>query len=985
MRKITLLLALVMLVVASASGMAQSTTGTIRGRVVDAQNLALPGVTVNVSSPNLQGVRTVVTSDSGEYIVAQLPPGAYTVAFELSGFATATKTASVSPTQAVPLDVKLALAGISEAIEVVGTTSDLLTRTAQVATDFKQELIAALPTNRSLDASLLMAPSVNASGPSGNYTIAGAMSYDTLYMVNGVNINENLRGTANILFIEDAIQETTISTSGISAEFGRFGGGVVNVITKSGGNLFSGSFRDTMYNDNWRALTPYAGDTKTDKIVPTYEYTAGGPLLRDHLWFFTAGRLQDQVESPQLAITAIPFQYERNEKRFEAKGTFSLDANHQFQLNGTKISNKQTNDTYSRTSSMDLNSLYNRETPQSLWSANYNGILSPNFFVEARVSQRHFTFIGSGSPFTDLVKGTLLLDRSHSNTRYWSPTFCGVCDPEKRDNEEYFAKGTYYLSTKNGGSHNMVFGYDNFNDIRFANNHQSGSDWRIYGTSTIIQNGTIFPQWLGDGSTFFYYQPILEGSQGTNFRTHSLFYNDNWRIGDRLTANLGIRWDKNHGLDSAGNLVAKDGAFSPRAGIMWDPTGDQKWSVTGSFAKYVTMISNGIANSASPAGQAATYVWTYSGPAINPPGTANPVTSDVAIQQLFSWFNGNGGQQRPLDDGDIPGVATKIRDGLNSPSVYEYATGASRQIGQRGAVRIDGVYRKYGNFYATRRDTTTGKVSNSIGQTFDLALIENTDAVHRTYAGMTAAAGYRFGPADLGGNYTLGHTYGNIDGETWNNGPVTSGVLAYPEYSQQPWSYPEGNLSSDQRHHGRLWLTYRVPKAGGLSLSALEDLGSGLPYGAIGPVDTRPYVTNPGYVTPQGGTSQNYYFTARDAFRTEAYTRTDVAANYSFKIKSGTRNLELHTQAQVLNLFGQEPLCACGGTVFGNGGALDLTRINTTVLTGFNSTKYAKFDPTKTTPVDGVNYATGPLFGQAVNRYAYQSPRTFRVSFGVRF
>ena len=105
-------------------------------------------------------------------------------------------------------------------------------------------------------------------------------------MVNGVNVSENLRGQANNLYIEDAIQETTVATAGISAEYGRFSGGVVNVITKSGGNLFSGSFRDTLHNDDWRTLTPFEttqiaadpahAELRVDKTIPTYEYTLGG-------------------------------------------------------------------------------------------------------------------------------------------------------------------------------------------------------------------------------------------------------------------------------------------------------------------------------------------------------------------------------------------------------------------------------------------------------------------------------------------------------------------------------------------------------------------------------------------------------------------------------------------------------------------------------------------------------------------------------------
>ena len=140
---------------------------------------------------------------------------------------------------------------------VVGQRADVLTQTAQVATNFKQDLIASLPTNRDINAYLLLAPAVHPSGPNGAYSIAGSASFDNLFLVNGVTVNENLRGQANDLYIEDAIQETTVATAGISAEYGRFSGGVVNVVTKSGGNSFSGSFRETLINDKWRTLTPF--------------------------------------------------------------------------------------------------------------------------------------------------------------------------------------------------------------------------------------------------------------------------------------------------------------------------------------------------------------------------------------------------------------------------------------------------------------------------------------------------------------------------------------------------------------------------------------------------------------------------------------------------------------------------------------------------------------------------------------------------------
>jgi hypothetical protein len=242
---------------------AQTTTGTITGRVVDTQGLPVPGVIVTVEGPNLRGATTAVTRDNGDYIVPLLPPGPYSVTFQLSGFTRQQKAVTVASTQTLPLNVTMDPAELTETVTVVGR-SPVLTQTAQVATNFDQQLIAMLPTNRDINAIVLRAPAVHPTGPNGAYSIAGAMSFESLFMVNGVSVSENLRGQPLALYIEDAIQETTVSTSGISAEYGRFSGGVVNVITKSGTNLFSGSFRDTLYNDNWRSLV-----TATPTLLPS--------------------------------------------------------------------------------------------------------------------------------------------------------------------------------------------------------------------------------------------------------------------------------------------------------------------------------------------------------------------------------------------------------------------------------------------------------------------------------------------------------------------------------------------------------------------------------------------------------------------------------------------------------------------------------------------------------------------------------------------
>jgi hypothetical protein len=1005
-RHVRILLAIVMLAVAHAAA-AQSTTGTISGRVTDAQGLAVPGATITAASSNLQGTRQTITSDNGDYILTLLPSGTYTLTFELSGFATQTRTVAVAPTQVVPLDAQMGLAAVTESVQVRGRSTGVFAGSAQVATNFTQELIASLPTARDLNATLQLAPSVHPTGPAGAYSIAGSQSFENLFLVNGVTVNENLRGQAYDLYIEDAIQETTVATAGVSAEYGRFGGGVVNIITKTGGNSFSGSFRDTLNNDRWRALTPFesspAGgggggtDLRIDKTVPTYEYTFGGPVVRDRLWFFTAGRVQSQESGRNAAITSIPYSFIDDTQRYEGKGTYSLNTNHRFQGAYSKIVETQQNYTFNPNLSMDLASLGTRTLPEDLWTFNYTGVLTPRFFLEGRFSSRHQSFVGTGSPFTDLVRGTLLLDRSRGNARYWTDTFCGVCDPEKRDNDDVFVKGSYFLSTGAAGSHSMTFGYDRFDDQRFANNHQSGSDYRILGTSAIIVGaGTasvIYPQFLGDGTTVIQWNPIPLGSQGSNFRTHSAFYNDAWRVTDGVTANLGLRFDRNDGQNAQGNTVITSGAWSPRLGVVYDPGGSGAWSVTGSVAKYVAAVVSSIADASSAGGNPETRQYLYRGPNINAGGATTLVPGDVAIQQVFDWFFANGGPSLPLNGTPtIPGVSPQIGD-LRSPHTWEYAAGVNRQFHSRAAVRADVIYRDYHDFYIDR--TTAGdRVQDNEGRPYDLVLVGNDDSLlKRRYAGLTMQGTYRFGIADIGGNYTVSRNWGNVgaaEGETFANGPVRFDDR-FPEYKQPAWNFPEGDLPTDQRHRARLWLNYHSQRFPGLTLSALELLESGVPYGAVNTsgVDPRPYIANPGYVNPPTGTQTTYYFTARDAFHTESQVRTDVAVNYAYRL-AGARGIQLFGQLQVINVFNQSQLCACGGTAFGTGssanaGGINIQRIDSTVLTPVTTARLQPFDPFTTTPVQGTNWDFGPNFGKAISRFAYTTPRSLRLSFGVRF
>ncbi len=819
---------------------AQTPSGSITGRVTDSSGLPVPGATVTIQSTHLQGTRTAVTSENGDYLLPALPPGPYTITVELSGFATSKQTRDVGTGQPVSLDVTLRPESLSEVVNVVAR-ADAFTNTVQASTNIQHDLLSTLPTARTLLSAVNLAPAVHATGPSNAVSIGGAMSFENLFMLDGVQISDNIRGTPFTLFIEDAIQETTVSTSGISAEYGRFTGGVVNAISKSGGNQFSGSLRTTFANDDWRTVSPF-DEPKTNDTVPTYEFTMGGPILRNRTWFFGAGRFFDQVKSNETGFTRVPYAFENDEKRFEGKITQSLANGHTVRATYAAIRETEVNNVWpSPQEVMDLRSLHTRELPQDRFSLHYAGTLKPNLFLEAQYSSRQFSFENSGGTSTDLIDGTVLRDQL-TGAWWWAPNFCGVCGPEERDNSNLFLKGNYFLSTRRG-SHNVAFGYDTFNDRRKGDNHQSGSDYHVWATDTILQDGTVFPVIDNDGSTFIVWWPITEASGGTNFRTHSLFINDSWSASKHFTFNLGLRWDRNDGKDGAGNLVANDSAFSPRVGLVYDPIGDGRWGVHASYGKYVAALANSIADSASPAGTPSIIAYFYEGSGINTSG-GPLVASDAALQQVFGWFNGNGGTNRDPFFTSIPGVKVQIRDLLKSPHANEFATGLSRQLGSHGAIRADFVYRDFNDFYTERVDTSTGQVTDANGNVLDLVLVENTNVTDRQYTALSTQVNYRIGSKiNIGGNYTLSKLWGNVDGETINSGPVTSSVLSYPEFTDLAWFAPEGNLSADQRHRVRLWGTWQLPMSerfGTFTLGVLEQTSSGTPYGGVGSIRSWP-------------------------------------------------------------------------------------------------------------------------------------------------
>ena len=301
-------------------------SGTIRGVVKDQQDLPVPGVAVTATSRALQGSRRGATDERGLYALSGLPVGTYEIKFELTGFATVTRSTPLPLGLTVEESVTLRTGAVTETVQVVAEVkipSPLATPV--IGANFKHEEIEALPSLRTLDGIARLAPGVDEATPNvGQVKINGAFAFDNVFLLNGVDIQDNLFATPYNLFVEDAIEETQVLTSGISAEYGRFTGGVINAVTKSGSNHFSGSGRINFLNPDWTTRTPFEetkGTKHIDILSRTYEVTFGGPVVPDRLWFFTSGRYAKTSNQVTLQQTGAGLTSLDTNKRGEIKVT----------------------------------------------------------------------------------------------------------------------------------------------------------------------------------------------------------------------------------------------------------------------------------------------------------------------------------------------------------------------------------------------------------------------------------------------------------------------------------------------------------------------------------------------------------------------------------------------------------------------------------------------------------------------------------------
>ena len=349
------------------------------------------------------------------------------------------------------------------------------------------------------------------------------MSSENLYLINGAAASDNFCAYFLPLYIEDAIQETTTSLSGVSAEYGRFTGGVVSALTKSGGNEFHGSLRLNLTNPKWTAPTPLTIE-RTDTIDQLWEATLGGYVLKDKLWFFLGGRTATQTTSLQTyAPVSIPYDQTDRQDRYEGKLTFALSPNHR--LIGSYLDVEDDARQLRDIRVYDLDSLYTSRPREASRCSTTHGVLSNTLFLEAQYSARQKAYKDMGSRYTDIERGTPVVDMLNNWVSYNSPLVLrGLPRPrDQRDNTDAFAKASLFLSTANGrlarpalrrGPLTTTCGSATTGRAAAGTGSTPARS-----TSSAPGRARSTTRSSSPASSFIEYDPIFEMSKGTHFKT----------------------------------------------------------------------------------------------------------------------------------------------------------------------------------------------------------------------------------------------------------------------------------------------------------------------------------------------------------------------------------------------------------------------------------------------------------------------------------
>jgi outer membrane receptor protein involved in Fe transport len=587
-----------LVIVPPAFGQGGTATATLSGRVADDTGGVLPGVTVTVTNLATNQARTVATNEEGRFTFAGLQPGRYSFSCELPGFSTFLRPElTLNVGSLATIDAVMRVSAVQETVTVTGEAPIIESARTDLSTVISREQIETLPTNSRnyLDFTLLTpatVENVSTTSQGVGLNVGGSRAKEGSLLVDGFWNTDESFTFPRLKYSQDAIAEFQVVSMGGTAEFGRAIGGIVNAVTKSGTNAFSGSgygyFRDTSLNSQ-DPLSKQRGAPKSEFQRQLYGGSLGGPMLRDRTFFFGAAeRLQEDtpqdnnITAASGAALGLPAE-DIGAVTGTLRDTFAmgkvnhrLTQNHSVQLayvmtrdvNASSFASFATRSRRSRLTSTD-----------QAYQAQWTGIASGGQWLhELRASYfpRDYALDSPNVGGAPLTPEGQLRETSAPAVNITRVANFG----SGRLQLEMFTKPSHviYTSTISKSNHAIKFGADGmFVDFRYLRYAGPATGTYSFATLEAFQRGqyTTYSQTFGE--------PLID-------RYHSYmsaYVQDSWTATDRLTLNLGVRYDLEWLSKYQGLEFGKQDRnnFGPRAALSYDLTGQ---------GKTILKFSNGI-------------------------------------------------------------------------------------------------------------------------------------------------------------------------------------------------------------------------------------------------------------------------------------------------------------------------------------------------------------------------------------------------------
>ncbi len=889
-RRVFLWVLTLTLLFAGVSSAAQ-TTGSIQGRILAPDGAPLPRATVTAVGA-LPGMRTALSDETGAYHLAALPPGTYHVRAALSGFQTQERSVIVSLGATTTVDFQLALTQ-AEQVTVSAEMPTIDRASTEVGNTVDAHAFTRIPLSRDYTSIAAYQPGVTQDGAQNNTGISvfGVTGLENAYSIDGVDVTGIRLGSQIKSLPEEFLQEVEVKTATYSAEYGRVFGGVVNAITRSGGNSYHGEAFGYFDNEHLQADAKpavlggnFAGFTADD-----FGASLGGYLVRDHLWFFGVYDRKVLQRDVQLS-TGSGSPYDGSKFRSDDlrqnlyAGKLTWSVNPSVNIIGSVVGDPSINAAQLvEDASPSTRAIHDHSGRPDLsligTAVGGSWVADLGLFRHRERRDRtpdfqppFLTTDDSQVPTWDLVHCPL--PGCYSGAPW---VFIPIAPNEPMLKEDYRRDTARASVTGYLGAHEVKAGAD----LAWLSGTVTQSIPGGYRrTLSALPDGTLLfiQQWFGDETGLFGADRVASRVTGNPKTRNLAFYaQDRWKVLANLTLNAGLRYDEFRLTDAVtgGTITDLKNNFAPRVGVSWDPESNGRSKVTAAYGRFFEAI---------PLHHQAD---AFRG-------------SQLTVVSPFG-FSFDCGVTAVSCESFPNRAAVPADPGLRAPSAEQFSVGYQREIGEGFTLGIQGLYSRLDRALEDRCDVkgndaaffftgngcvlmnpgegnfgrdefpviTLGDLPMEILCTNGLNPEEGRASVpcpslpeaKRTYRGLALTAEKRFSErAYVLASYVYSRLRGNYDGnfnELGQSSPNTNFDFDYPGLTENAY----GTLANDRPNQAKLTGFYSFPFGVTAGLNAYYR--SGRPKDKLGSFNIVQGAPIPFFIEPrgsQGRTPADYDF-----------------------------------------------------------------------------------------------------------------------------